>query len=811
MRLQRQSNGVPLILTPEAALGAGGEARIYAVLPGEQYVAKIYHQAEQAQARKLGAMLANPPEDPLAAQGKLSIAWPLDLLHTPSPESRFAGYLMPRVSGAQPLFHCYNPGARRTFYPTFDYLALHRVGRNLAAAVNALHSRGYVIGDVNESNILVSDSALVTLVDTDSFQVTDVGSETTFRCPVGKPEYTPPELQSLSFAATDRLPEHDRFGLAVLLFQLLMEGTHPFAGIYQGSDDPPSYDERIRAGHYPHGARPVPYRPAPIAPSLDILHPAVRQLFTRCFEDGHLHPAVRPDARTWQRVLLEAETDLVSCAANPRHRYGAHLSACPWCERALLLGGRDPFPHDASALPRVTRRAPVSPLSPTPPARIPASSAPRATVSAAPRAAGYTAYATSVSATAPTPAAPTVLIPRNPWAWASLGCAVLALLAPTPNLPILNLLAGIGAVVTGIVGLRRAAQYAGTGPWLAATAACVGGMAGLSVVPSMIREARGVADGRVLSSNGGGIRALAFSPDGTTLATATDRAEDQRLIGGQITLWNVRTNHVDQTLADDKGNFVGIAYAPNGRTILTAVDSPFDSGSLFLIDANTRSSRHEFPGQQGHVSSLVYTTDGKFIVSGSSDRKVRIWDADSGRLLQSPVLAGPVYALEGSPDGRYLIAGSVAPPRSIQSGTIAVWEMPSLRPLWTRSTHSNGVLTIAVSSDSRTVATGGNDGMVRLWDSATGRPVQEFDSRGYAVTAVALAPHQNLVAAGIVRRSAESGDAQVSEILVWNLSDGRLVRTLRGHRDLINALLFSHDGHTLVSGSRDTTLRLWHF
>ena len=70
---------------------------------------------------------------------------------------------------------------------------------------------------------------------------------------------------------------------------------------------------------------------------------------------------------------------------------------------------------------------------------------------------------------------------------------------------------------------------------------------GLSVVPAMVREAHGAAAVRILSANGGGVvRALSFSPDGSTLAAAADRAEDQRLIGGQITLWNVRTGRVDQ-------------------------------------------------------------------------------------------------------------------------------------------------------------------------------------------------------------------------------------------------------------------------
>lgn len=803
MRLQRQSNGTPLVLSPDSALGAGGEARIYAVLPGEQYVAKIYHQFEPERARKLSAMLANPPEDPLAMQGKLSIAWPLDLLHTAAPESRFAGYVMPRVSGVQPLFHCYNPGARRSFYPTFDYLALHRVAHNLAAAVHALHSRGYVIGDVNESNILVSHAALVTLVDTDSFQVTDAQTGTTFRCPVGKPDYTPPELQNLSFAATDRRPEHDRFGLAVLLFQLLMEGTHPFAGIYQGSEDPPSYDERIRAGHYPHGARVVPYRPAPIAPAFELLYPGLRQLFTRCFEDGHAYPGVRPEARTWQHVLQEAEADLQDCTANPRHRYGSHLSACPWCERARRLGGRDPFPHETAPLPPVRRSTDVRPA----PSPVPVAPAPRA--ASAPR-------PPTVSSAAPRPAQPaappvnTVHLPRNPWAWATLFCAVMALFAPARELPVLNLIGGLAAIGTGIVALRRVPRYGGTGAWLASAAACIGGMFGLSVIPGMVQEARDATSVRVLSANGGGVRALAFSPDGVLLAAATDRAEDQRLIGGQITTWNVHTGRLDQTLADDKGDFVAVAYAPNGKMLVTATDSPLEKGAVFLTDASTRGSRHEFRGQRGHISSVLYTPDGRFIVSGSDDNKVRTWDAVSGTALPDRTVAGAVYTLACSPDSRYLAAGTIAPPRSIQSGTVTVWDLQTSRLVWTHTAHSSGVLTAAFASDGHTLATGGNDGMVHLWDTATGRSLRELDGNGYATTALAFAPHSNTLAAGLVRHGASNSAEQINDILLWDAVSGRLLKTLSGHRDLINALLFSADSHILASGSRDTTLRLWH-
>src|ERR1051326_9507328 len=170
MQLRRLSNNQSLLLDTGVMLGAGGEARIYAVLPGREYVAKIYHRPEKEQANKLQAMLSNPPDDPMADTGHISIAWPLDLLYG-GEAPRFVGYLMPRVSGTRPIFTYYNPAVRRRQSPLFNTLYLHRAARNLAAAVRALHSRGYVIGDVNESNILVSDTALVTLVDTDSFQV----------------------------------------------------------------------------------------------------------------------------------------------------------------------------------------------------------------------------------------------------------------------------------------------------------------------------------------------------------------------------------------------------------------------------------------------------------------------------------------------------------------------------------------------------------------------------------------------------------------------------------------------------------------
>ena len=341
---RRRSSLERVALDPALEIGAGGEAVVYEVPGHPGLVAKIYHQAGIERARKLTLMLANPPRMPEGT----SIAWPVDLLVRPD---GFAGFLMRRAQGPR-LFEFYNPVTRRATAPAFHYGLLHRAGHNLAEAFHALHAAGYVVGDVNESNLLVHPrTAAVTLVDADSFQVRDQEAGAVFRSRVGKAEFTPPELQGVSFNDVDRAPEHDRFGLAVLLFLLLMEGTHPFAVRMQPGGDALPVEERIRRGLFPHASESDEVHPPRLSPPADLLDPGLRALFIRCFVDGHADPAARPTPAEWVRALETAEAALAQCARNPLHRHPPHLSRCPWCERTRLLRGRDPFPAAAAHAP----------------------------------------------------------------------------------------------------------------------------------------------------------------------------------------------------------------------------------------------------------------------------------------------------------------------------------------------------------------------------------------------------------------------------------------------------------------------------
>jgi DNA-binding helix-hairpin-helix protein with protein kinase domain len=124
------------------------------------------------------------------------------------------------------------------------------------------------------------------------------------------------------------------------------------------------------SGHFHHGRKHVPWSPKPVAPPFEILHPTLRQLSIRCFEDGHHNPRVRPDAQTWAMGVRESESALVEYKKNPRHLFGNHLRTCPWCERSAQFGGLDPFPLAGSSQPR-PRKRPTRKL-PARPSAIPA-------------------------------------------------------------------------------------------------------------------------------------------------------------------------------------------------------------------------------------------------------------------------------------------------------------------------------------------------------------------------------------------------------------------------------------------------------
>lgn len=296
---------------------------MYSVAGHPSLVAKIYARpVEEEQVDKLLVLIS------LSTERLRSLcAWPIDTIEE---RGRVVGFLMERVDGHKDIHTLYGPRSRVHAFPHADYRFLVHAAANLARAFSAVHECGVVIGDVNDKFALVSNKATVRLIDCDSYQV--VAGTRHFFCRVGVPTYQPPEMhQRATYEGVVRTPNHDNFGLAVLVFQLLFLARHPFAGRPLGSEDLP-IEKAIREGRFPYaadaGTRGV--APPPHSLSLGSLSPELASLFCRAFSAEGAQGR-RPNAAEWASGLELFLRSLRACTTNPQHQFLGAQGSCPLC------------------------------------------------------------------------------------------------------------------------------------------------------------------------------------------------------------------------------------------------------------------------------------------------------------------------------------------------------------------------------------------------------------------------------------------------------------------------------------------------
>jgi DNA-binding helix-hairpin-helix protein with protein kinase domain len=329
------SHGKPIPLG--AVLGKGGEGTVFAVRQSAVTVAKVYHlPLSQNRADKIRVMPAMLTE----ALGKFT-SWPIDLLIMKG-TGQPIGLLVPRIANSKNVHHLYGPKSRLQDFPRADWRFLIRVAMNTARAFAVIHDHDCVIGDVNHGSIMVAGDATVHLIDCDSFQVNTQARR--FLCEVGIETFTPPELQGIPFKDVVRTPNFDNFGLAVMIFQLLFMGRHPFAGRYSGVGDMP-IAKAIKECRFPYSAnhKAMQMDKPPGTPALSFVGADIANLFEVAFSKAAIKEG-RPTARDWSAALLKLEAKTKQCANNRGHWHPSHLSACTWCQ--MEAQGANPlFPY----------------------------------------------------------------------------------------------------------------------------------------------------------------------------------------------------------------------------------------------------------------------------------------------------------------------------------------------------------------------------------------------------------------------------------------------------------------------------------
>ncbi|HBM11378.1 MAG TPA: hypothetical protein DD390_01660 [Rhodospirillaceae bacterium] len=341
-------NGHTLALGPR--LHDSGEATLFQHGDDPTLLIKLHHAPTEALRDKLDLLPGLAPVDPSLDTRHRNFAWPVSTVYNSAGAA--VGVILPVVPGARSVIAISNAKLRAKRAAEMDWHYLHAVAANIAFLFERLHDQGIIIGDVKPENILIDDRALATLIDCDSVQI--MGPDgTPYLCTVGSEGFTAPEWIGRRFTEGPRDIASDRFGLAVVLYQLLT-GAHPWTGEWMGSGEPPSRDQLIRSGDWPFkpGAR---LRPVPGMLSLDALAPGIASLFRQAFIAGAKDPNDRPSAAEWHGALCTALAELDVCETHSHHHYDESLSACPWCIR-VKAGLPDLFPKPD------TPRDPFAPL-----------------------------------------------------------------------------------------------------------------------------------------------------------------------------------------------------------------------------------------------------------------------------------------------------------------------------------------------------------------------------------------------------------------------------------------------------------------
>ena len=319
-------------------IGAGGEGTVHEVIGREDLLVKVFRNSptrtrdREIEPKLLAMIRHNLPLGLSVKDGDshVSVTWPQRVLRF---QDGRIGYTMYYARKTQPLFLVYAPRQVAIRRWNVDAAFLLRVAHNIATTVGVIHDAGYVIGDLNESNIRVTSRGQVTFIDTDSFQVRSDGR--LYVCSVAKREYLAPELVGKELQYVERDREHDHFALAVIVFQLLMDGRHPYAGVWpSGAGDPPPVEEWIRRGLFAYSAacyvdgRRI--EPPRAAPSFDKLDRRLQEYFKRCFDLGDRDPSRRPAAREWATLLRSLIEPAPSPPAAPRVTRGDGLGRASW-------------------------------------------------------------------------------------------------------------------------------------------------------------------------------------------------------------------------------------------------------------------------------------------------------------------------------------------------------------------------------------------------------------------------------------------------------------------------------------------------
>ena len=334
---------------------------------------------------------------------------------------------------------------------------------------------------------------------------------------------------------------------------------------------------------------------------------------------------------------------------------------------------------------------------------------------------------------------------------------------------------GTNTVEVSVAGIKETFNTVGVGM---PTTSIIDGSSQTWHLPdgAMIRMGKG--------SISGSDKAVAFSPDGRSLAVAS---------GIGVWLYDVATLRERALFIGHRGEVTSVSFSRNGATLA----SGSRDGTVKLWDVAVGEDIATFEGHRGEVTSVSFSPNGTILASGSNDHTVRLWDvATKENIAILEGHTGSVASVSFSRNGAILVSGS-------GDHTVKLWDVATKTNIATLEGHTSGVSSIAFSPDGMILGSGAGDGTARLWDIATRETIAIYKHvvQFFGVDKV------NTITFSLDGTTLAVGTDNKVEL--WDVVTKTNIATLDRDISGIKSVSFSPVGTTLAIGSSRGTVKLW--